>query len=49
MAQSSWVRLIPLGGLGEIGMNMTCLETAEECLVLDAGLSFPAEELLGST
>ncbi len=47
MAQGSWVRLIPLGGLGEIGMNMTCLATAEDCLVLDAGLMFPEEEMLG--
>jgi len=47
VAQGSWVRLIPLGGLGEIGMNMTCLETAEDCVVLDAGLMFPEEEMLG--
>ncbi len=47
MADGSWVRLIPLGGLGEIGMNMACLETAEDCVVLDAGLMFPEEEMLG--
>ena len=42
-----WVRIIPLGGLGEIGMNMTLLETEEDILVIDAGLMFPEEEMLG--
>jgi ribonuclease J len=41
------VRIIPLGGLGEIGMNMVLLETAEDILVIDAGLMFPEEEMLG--
>jgi len=42
-----WVRIVPLGGLGEIGMNMTLLETVEDTLVIDAGLMFPEEEMLG--
>jgi len=42
-----WVRIVPLGGLGEIGMNMTLLETVEDILVIDAGLMFPEEEMLG--
>src|SRR5512138_3537339 len=42
-----WVRIVPLGGLGEIGMNMILLETAEDILVIDAGLMFPEEEMLG--
>ena len=42
-----WVRIVPLGGLGEIGMNMTLLETEEDILVVDAGLMFPEEEMLG--
>ena len=48
MTQSEpWVRIVPLGGLGEIGMNMTLLETAEDILVIDAGLMFPEEGMLG--
>jgi ribonuclease J len=43
----SWVHIVPLGGLGEIGMNMTLLETEEDILVIDAGLMFPEEEMLG--
>ncbi len=42
-----WLRIIPLGGLGEIGMNMILLETEEDLLVVDAGLMFPEEEMLG--
>ena len=42
-----WIRIVPLGGLGEIGMNMTLLETEEDILVVDAGLMFPEEEMLG--
>jgi ribonuclease J len=42
-----WVRIVPLGGLGEIGMNMILLETGEDLLVVDAGLMFPEEEMLG--
>jgi ribonuclease J len=45
--RDAWVRIIPLGGLGEIGMNMVLLETWEDILVIDAGLMFPEEEMLG--
>jgi ribonuclease J len=38
---------IPLGGLGEFGMNMMALRCADEIIVIDAGLMFPEAELLG--
>jgi ribonuclease J len=39
--------VIPLGGLGEFGMNMMALRLGEEILVIDAGMMFPESELLG--
>jgi ribonuclease J len=44
---SATLRIIPLGGLGEVGKNMTVYETAGELLVVDAGLAFPRDEHLG--
>ena len=41
------VRIIPLGGLGEVGKNMTVFEHAGETIVVDAGLAFPRDEHLG--
>jgi ribonuclease J len=41
------VRVIPLGGLGEIGRNMMAVEYDEQIVVVDAGLMFPEEEMLG--
>jgi ribonuclease J len=40
-------RIIPLGGLGEVGKNMTVYETGGEIVVVDAGLAFPRDEHLG--
>jgi ribonuclease J len=41
------VRIIPLGGLGEVGKNMTVYEAEGEAIVVDAGLAFPRDEHLG--
>jgi ribonuclease J len=41
------LRIIPLGGLGEVGKNMTAVEFGESILVIDAGLAFPRDEHLG--
>jgi ribonuclease J len=43
----SSLRYVPLGGLGEVGMNMWALEWEDQVLVIDAGLMFPHEELPG--
>jgi ribonuclease J len=41
------VRIIPLGGLGEVGKNMTVYEHRGDAVVVDAGLAFPRDEHLG--
>ncbi|HEV7641098.1 MAG TPA: ribonuclease J [Gaiellaceae bacterium] len=44
---SDVLRVIPLGGLGEVGKNMTVYEIGDECIVVDAGMAFPRDEHLG--
>ncbi|MCI8332029.1 MAG: ribonuclease J [Clostridiales bacterium] len=41
------IRIIPLGGLSEIGKNMTVIEYNDEIIVVDCGLGFPDDDMLG--
>jgi ribonuclease J len=41
------LEIIPLGGLGEFGMNMMVYRYGEDCLLIDSGIMFPGEEHLG--
>ncbi len=45
--QSPRLRYVPLGGLGEVGINMWALEWEDKILVVDAGLMFPQEDMPG--
>jgi len=41
------LKIIPLGGLGEIGKNITILEYKDDIIIIDCGMSFPEDEMLG--
>ena len=45
--QNEKLKIIPLGGLGEFGMNCLAIRWADDIIVIDAGLMFPETELLG--
>ena len=44
---ASKLKIIPLGGLEQIGMNITAFEYGESIVVVDCGLSFPEDDMLG--
>ena len=46
-SSSDTIKITPLGGLGEIGANMTIFETATSAIIVDVGMSFPDENMLG--
>jgi ribonuclease J len=41
------IKIIPLGGLNEVGKNLTAIEYKNEIVVIDCGLTFPDDEMLG--
>ena len=47
MSDNSKIKIIPLGGLEEIGMNMTAFKYNDGIIVVDCGLSFPSDDMLG--
>ncbi len=47
MTKKSKLKIIPLGGLDEIGKNITVFEYGKEIVIIDCGLAFPDDEMLG--
>ncbi len=45
--EGPYVRIVPLGGCGEIGRNMTVIETERDIVVVDCGLAFPDDDMFG--
>lgn len=47
MSKKEKLKIIPLGGLGEIGKNITVLEYGDDIILIDCGMTFPEDEMLG--
>lgn len=47
MESKNKLLIIPLGGLGEIGKNMTVIQYGEDIVIVDAGMAFPEDDMLG--
>ncbi len=47
VAQKKNLKIIPLGGLGEIGKNITVFEYDEDMIIVDCGIAFPEDDMLG--
>ena len=47
MSKKNKLRIIPLGGLGEVGKNMTVYEYGQDILIVDVGIMFPENDMLG--
>ena len=45
--ENETIRIVPLGGLEQIGMNITAFETESSIIVVDCGLAFPEDDMLG--
>ena len=44
---ASKLKIIPLGGLGEIGKNVTAIEYGKDIIVIDCGMGFPEDDMYG--
>ena len=47
MSKEKKLRIIPIGGLGEVGKNMMAYEFGNDIIVVDAGIMFPDNDMLG--
>ncbi len=47
MKNSNKLKIIPLGGMHEVGKNLTIIEYRDEIIIVDCGMTFPSEEHLG--
>src|SRR3989304_8264130 len=47
MSKKEKLKIVPLGGLGEVGKNMTAYEYGGDILIVDAGIMFPENDMLG--